>query len=217
MSLLSRIRTVLTMGQGIVKGLPEAFDSDDPFDLFTRWFAEARGCGILLPEAMTLATAGADGRPAARQVLLKGHDERGFVFYTNYESRKCAELEENPNAALLFHWSVLERQVRIEGTVARTSEEESRTYFATRPRGSQLGAWASEQSSQLANRDDLDSRFKEAENRFAGQEVPLPPFWGGLRLEPISFEFWQGRLNRLHDRLLFERREDAWRSRRLYP
>ncbi len=150
-------------------------------------------------------------------VLLKGFDERGFVFYTNYESRKARELEANPRAALCAHWAVHQRQVRITGSVRRVSEAESAEYFATRPRGSQLGAWASKQSAVMPSRGALESAVGEAEERFTGSDVPLPPFWGGYRIEPETIEFWQGRADRLHDRLVFERSGDTWKTVRLYP
>jgi pyridoxamine 5'-phosphate oxidase len=152
-------------------------------------------------------------------VLLKSFDERGFVFFTNYESRKARELEANPRAALLFHWTKLERQIRLEGTVSRIAKAESEAYFFSRDRGSQIGAWASEQSRELSEREELERRFAEVDLRYQGRIVPLPPFWGGYRLAPLKIEFWQGRKNRLHDRLVFERDADGapWRAGHLYP
>ena len=217
MSLISRLRTIFTFGQGVVRGLPDARPDADPLELFRVWYAAAEGAGIYLPEAMALATATPAGVPAVRIVLLKGLDERGFAFYTNFESRKGLELHDNPRAALTFHWAVLERQVRIEGTVARLSDEESLAYFRSRPRGSQLGAWASRQSDVLDTREVLERRVREYETRFRDGAVPLPPFWGGYRVAPARIEFWQGRVNRLHDRLLFERTGTGWTSSRLYP
>lgn len=217
MSLKSSIKTVLTLGQGVVAGLPEAAEQANPIELFQAWFEAAKESGILLPDAVALATATADGAPSARMVLLKSVDERGFVFYTNYGSRKARELEENPRAALCFHWPVLQRQVRVTGPVSRVSEAESADYFATRPRGSQLGAWASRQSEALSGRAELEARFKETDQRFAEGDVPLPPFWGGYRLAPERIEFWQGRADRLHDRLAFSRTETGWSAVRLYP
>jgi pyridoxamine 5'-phosphate oxidase len=217
MSFKSSLKTVLTLGRGLVGGIPEASEDADPIELFRAWFEAAREAGLLLPEAVALATASADGEPSVRMVLLKGVDERGFVFFTNYESRKARELEENPRAALCFYWAVLQRQVRVSGEVSRVSTEESATYFATRARGSQIGAWASRQSARLQSREELDRRVREAERRFAGGEVPLPPFWGGYRLAPTSIEFWQGRVDRLHDRLLFTRTGDQWDAARLFP
>ena len=166
---------------------------------------------------MTLATASADGAPSARMVLLKGFGENGFEFYTNLDSRKADELNANPRAALCFHWGVLQRQVRVEGDVTRLSREASAAYFRTRPRGSQVGAWASHQSQTLEQRETLVRRVREVETRFEGGEVPLPDFWGGFRLHAQRIEFWQGRADRLHDRLLFQREGDGWGSRRLHP
>jgi pyridoxamine 5'-phosphate oxidase len=217
MSLLAKLRTLLTLGQGVVRGLPDAAADRDPIELFREWFAAARRAGIFLPEAMTVATATPDGVPSARMMLLKGVEAGSFVFFTNYESRKAGELAANPRAALVFHWAVLERQVRVEGTVERLPPGESEVYFRTRPRGSRIGAWASKQSRPLADRAELEARVREHDARFAGGEVPLPPFWGGLRLVPERIEFWQGRLDRLHDRLRFERDGGSWRTVRLYP
>jgi pyridoxamine 5'-phosphate oxidase len=166
---------------------------------------------------MTLATATPDGRPSARVVLLKGFDERGFVFYTNYEGRKSRELEANPRAALLFYWGELERQVRVEGRVSRVPDRESDAYFAGRPRGSQLGAWASEQSRPVRDRGALERRLRELEGEYEGREVPRPAFWGGYRVVPETMEFWQGRENRLHDRLRYRRAEGGWKIERLQP
>lgn len=216
MSLLARIRALFTLGQGVARGLPDASDAADPIALFQEWFAAATRAGIFLPEAMTLATASPQGAPSARMMLLKGVDPRGFVFYTNYESRKGEELAANARAALVFHWAVLERQVRVEGRVARLATEESAAYFATRPRGSRIGAWASRQSRALPARKELQDRVVQYEREFRG-DIPLPPFWGGFRLVPERIEFWQGRLNRLHDRLRFVRDGAGWRTERLYP
>jgi pyridoxamine 5'-phosphate oxidase len=190
MSLKSSIKTVITLGQGLAGGLPEAADDADPIELFEDWYEAARASGILLPESVALATSTPEGVPSARMVLLKGVDARGFVFFTNYASQKAREIEANPLAALCF---------------------------ATRGRGSQIGAWASMQSERLTSREELERRADEAEARFADGDVPLPPFWGGYRLEPARIEFWQGRANRLHDRLAFLREGDGWTTRRLYP
>lgn len=217
MTIRSSLRALFTAGRGAVGGLSEESAGVDPFALFGLWFREAKAAGLYLPESMMLATATRDGRPSARSVLLKSFDARGFVFYTNYESRKGEEIAANPRAALAVHWPVLQRQVRIEGSIERTTEEESAAYFRTRPRGSQLGAWASHQSAVLSGRDELEERFEECRRRFEGEEVPLPPFWGGYRLLPDAVEFWQGRLNRLHDRLLFARQPGAWKVTRLSP
>jgi pyridoxamine 5'-phosphate oxidase len=191
----------------------------DPFTQFRRWFDEAlANTAVTEPNAMTLATIDRQGHPAARIVLLKGFDERGFVFYTNYESAKGHELEANPRAALVFFWAALERQVRATGVVGHTSDEESDRYFATRPRGSQLGAWASTQSAPVSGRPELERRLAETTARFGEGPVPRPPRWGGYRLAPDAVEFWQGRPDRLHDRLRYVRGEgDAWRVERLCP
>ena len=217
MSLKSSLKTVVTLGQGLAVGIPAAAEEADPIELFKAWFAAARDSGILLPEAVALATASPDAVPSARMVLLKDADSRGFVFYTNYGSRKARELDANPRASLCFHWAILQRQVRVMGAVERVDEAESAAYFATRGRGSQIGAWASSQSEELTSRAELERRVEEAGARFAGGEVPLPPFWGGYRLVPERIEFWQGRADRLHDRLEFTRGEGGWRTRRLYP
>lgn len=217
MSLRSNLRLIFSLGRGLTRGLPDADPGLDPIQLFGRWFEASRKAGILLPEAMTLATASADGAPSARMVLLKGFDEGGFEFYTNLGSRKADELTTNPRAALCFHWGVLQRQVRIEGDVVQLSRKASAAYFRTRTRGSRIGAWASRQSQTLEQRELLAQQVREIEKRFEGGEVPLPDFWGGYRLEPQSIEFWQGRADRLHDRLLFQRERDGWSSRRLYP
>jgi pyridoxamine 5'-phosphate oxidase len=208
---------LLTLGRGVVRGLPDLTAADDPIAFFERWFGEARAAGIYLPESMTLATATPDGVPAARMMLLKDVDQRGFVFFTNYASRKGRELLANRQAALVFHWAVLQRQVRVEGTVERLPQAQSEAYFQTRPRGSRIGAWASRQSAELSSRAELDGRVKEYERRFAGQDVPLPPFWGGFRLTPAAIEFWQGRINRLHDRIRYTRTGTGWAVARLQP
>ncbi len=212
----SMIRRLLTLGRGVVVGMPEDAEQRDPLQLFGDWFADAENSGLLLPEAMTLATATDKGRPSARMVLMKDYDEDGFVFYTNYSSRKAAELEANPYAALLFHWSELQRQVRIEGSVSRVTEEESREYFESRHRGSRIGAWASRQSEVLPERVELEQRVRDYEQKFSS-DVPLPSFWGGYRLKPETIEFWQGRVSRLHDRVCFERSDKGWKAFRMYP
>lgn len=197
--------------------LDEGDVAADPMAQFLAWFEEARAARLREPNAMTLATATPDGAPSARVVLLKGVDERGFVFFTDYRSRKGAELEANPRAALVFFWAELERQVRVTGTVARVAREESEAYYASRPLGSRLGAWASHQSRVIGGRDELERSAAEIAERFAEGDVPLPPHWGGYRVAPESVEFWQGRASRLHDRLRYERRDGGWRIERLSP
>ena len=199
--------------------LSERDAASDPFELFTRWFDEAVAAAIPEPNAMTLATVDAAGRPTARIVLMKGVDARGVVFHTNYDSRKGRDLAANPRAALLFFWVGLERQVRIDGAAERVSAEDSDAYFAARPRGSQISAWASPQSEQLPDRAALERRYAEAEARFAaaGDAVPRPPNWGGYRVVPEAFEFWQGRRSRLHDRIAYRQDAGAWSIGRLAP
>lgn len=217
MSIRSTLRALNLVRKGTLGGLSEASAGPDPVALFGRWFADASGAGLLLPEAMTLSTATPEGRPSARLVLMKSFGEDGFVFFTNYESRKAQDLESNPHAALTFHWPVLQRQVRIEGRASRISESESETYFRSRGRGSQLGAWASNQSAALEDREELVARMKARRAEFHGRDVPLPPFWGGYRLQVDRIEFWQGRLDRLHDRLEYVRDGEDWTIRRLSP
>jgi pyridoxamine 5'-phosphate oxidase len=189
----------------------------DPFTLFDEWFAEARAGEPNEPEAMALATAGADGQPSVRMVLLKAHGPAGFTFYTHEQSAKGEDLAENPRAALLFHWKSLCRQVRIEGRIERASDAEADAYFATRGRDSQLGAWASDQSRPLDSRATFERRFDEAKQRFEGQEVPRPATWGGYRVVPERIEFWTAREHRLHERRLFARSGDGWSEGLLYP
>jgi pyridoxamine 5'-phosphate oxidase len=190
----------------------------DPFEQFARWFAEAGPAGIRMPEAAAVATATAEGSPSVRMVLVKGTTPPGFVFFSNYESRKGGELQANPRAALLFYWDQLGRQVRLEGPVERTTAEESATYVRSRPRGSQLSALASRQSRPVSDRAELEQRVQELTGRYADTELPVPDFWGGYRLTPECFEFWQHRDDRLHDRLLYTRDgAGGWRLQRLSP
>jgi pyridoxamine 5'-phosphate oxidase len=190
----------------------------NPFSQFGKWFDEAQQSQPDLPEGMTVATATPDGCVSSRVCLLKGFDARGFTFFTNYNSRKAAQLHENPRAALCFWWPALGRQVRVEGAVVRTTEEESDAYFATRPRGSQLGAWASDQSKVIVGRGDLDERFRQLETTYRDLPVPRPPHWGGYRVIPVMFEFWQGRADRLHDRFTYRLREpNDWTIERVAP
>jgi pyridoxamine 5'-phosphate oxidase len=191
---------------------------DDPVEQFRRWFDQACASGIPEPNAMSLATAWRDGRPLLRTVLLKQYDARGFVFFTNLESRKAVQLAENPHAALLFPWVALERQVLITGRVERVSVAEATAYFITRPVGSQLAAWASPQSTVISSRRLLEMKWEEMKRKFADGQIPLPSFWGGYRVLPESFEFWQGRINRLHDRFEYTRDDrGGWRIERLAP
>lgn len=199
-------------------GLCESDAAADPIDQFRRWFDEALAADLHEPNAMTLATATPDGKPSARIVLLKGFDGRGFVFYTNYEGRKARELEQNSNCSLTFYWGELERQIRVEGRAVRVPEAESDAYFDSRPRGSRLGAWASEQSRPVESREKLEDRLKGLEEEYEKVEIPRPPFWGGYRVEPEKMEFWQGRENRLHDRLLYSSSgAGEWETQRLQP
>ncbi|HEX5974986.1 MAG TPA: pyridoxamine 5'-phosphate oxidase, partial [Rubrobacteraceae bacterium] len=198
-------------------GLTESDADSDPIAQFRRWFGEALAADLHEPNAMILATATPDGRPSARVVLLKGFDERGFVFYTNYEGRKGTELEANPYCALVFYWAELERQVRVEGHARRVTEKEADEYFRSRPRGSQLGARVSEQSRPVGGREALEEKLRWLEAEYDGREVPRPQFWGGYRVEPDSIEFWQGRENRLHDRLLYRLSDGEWGRERLQP
>jgi pyridoxamine 5'-phosphate oxidase len=204
--------------QSIEKSLDEEHVDPNPLDLFRRWFSDALASGSRLPDAMTLATATSDGKPSARMVLLKQVDEQGFVFYTNYHSKKARELDENPRAALVLYWVQLDRQVRVEGRVERVSAAESDEYFATRPRESQLGALASPQSEAIEGREALEERYAELDKFYHDREVERPDNWGGYRLKPDLIEFWQNRAGRLHDRILYERQTDgSWTISRLAP
>ncbi|MEI6897266.1 MAG: pyridoxamine 5'-phosphate oxidase [Psychromonas sp.] len=217
MSLMNKIRCAFTLGQGVLIENKALQKSDDPIAFFKAWLTEAESSGIILPESMSVSTCTVTGRPSSRMVLLKKVDQQGFVFFTNYNSRKAIELQENPFAALLFHWNMLQRQVRIEGRIERISEQESAGYFHSRGRGSQIGAWASHQSDVLESRDILAQRVKMYEEKFKGKEIPLPEFWGGYRVIPDKIEFWQGKADRLHDRFIYQPSETGWEITRLNP
>src|SRR5262245_5574858 len=208
--------SVQPVGEASCRSMDDSNRGDDPFRRLETWLEEGRAV-VPHPDTMTLATATPDGRPSARIVLLRGLDERGITFFTNRASRKGDELSSNPRAAAVVHWWELGRQVRIEGDVEETTDEESRAYWEGRPRGSQVAAWASRQSRALRGRDELDAYVAEAEERFAGVDVPLPPFWGGYRILPTSIEFWTHRDDRLHDRVRYERDAEGWRRKILAP
>jgi pyridoxamine 5'-phosphate oxidase len=201
----------------VLEGLDEKTINRDPIAQFQAWFDDAIAANLPLPEAMTLATATPDGKPSARMVLLKQVDEDGFVFFTNYHSAKAEELDANPYAALVFYWPRLDRQVRVEGSVIKISAQESREYFKTRPRESQIGAWASAQSEVIASREALEQRAQEVEEQYRDREVDCPQFWGGYRLKPERIEFWKSRIGRLHDRILYQRGSQGWTISRLAP
>jgi pyridoxamine 5'-phosphate oxidase len=213
MSLRARIYSL----KGLLLGLHESVVDRDPLAQFDQWYGQARWTGLPMPDSFTLATVAPDGKPDARMLLLKGVDEKGFVFYTNYESRKADEIAKNPNATMVFHWNELFRQVRVEGRLEKVTAQESDAYFQSRLRGSRIGAWASKQSSVISNREELEAKVREIELRYKGQPIPCPPFWGGFRLIPERIEFWQGRPSRLHDRLCFVREGSGWKMLRLSP
>ncbi len=200
-----------------LKDLSKSSVAADPIVQFGKWMNEALDSNVIEPAAMTLSTADGMGRPSSRVVLLKGFDADGFVFFTNYESKKASDLKANPHASLHFFWPDLERQVIIRGTVVKVSVDESRSYFSSRPRESQIGAWASRQSSILNDREELEQKVREIKQRFGSGEIPYPQFWGGFRVVPILLEFWQGRESRLHDRIAYERVDETWKVFRLSP
>lgn len=211
---IGKLRTEYTL-----KGLSREQLACDPFEQFELWFQQACNADLPEPNAMCLATVSTTGKPSQRTVLLKYFDRQGLVFFTNYESRKARQIDPNPNVSLLFFWVALERQVQISGKAIKISTAESLKYFATRPRGSQIGAWCSQQSSVISSRQMLEMKFEEMKRKFHNQKIPLPSAWGGYRVVPQSFEFWQGRPNRLHDRFLYSRldAESSWKIQRLAP
>lgn len=200
-----------------MKELTENIVDPNPYVQFSIWFNEILKSDLKEPNAMILATASAEGMPSVRTVLLKKYDESGFVFYTNYESHKARDLEENPNAEILFLWLELERQIRIYGSVEKVLPEESEEYFHSRPTNSQIGAWASKQSSIIPNREYIEEKFNEVAEKYKDGNIPLPPFWGGFKLKPAGFEFWQGRESRLHDRISYRKKGNGWEIVRLSP
>lgn len=211
-------KVLLLLSASSKKILDEKNVDPDPFKQFFLWFNDAASSQMPLPNAMVVATASENGKPSARVMLLKDFDERGFVFYTNYTSRKGRDLEHNPSAALVFYWPDLVRQVRVEGTLEKLSAEDSDRYFQTRPRSSQLGAWASSQSEDVGSRAELDRTYEKLEREFSGKQIPRPTHWGGYRLKPTRMEFWQGRIARLHDRIVYELQPDGrWKIKRLAP
>ena len=201
----------------IPNSISESLVDQDPFIQFKIWYKQVTDSNISMPDAMVLATSTLNGFPSLRTVLLKSVDENGIIFFTNYLSRKGKELVENPQASLLFYWKELERQIRVEGRVEKVSRSESEDYFHSRPRESQIGAWVSNQSSGIPNREFLDNKFNELKKKFGNKEIPLPDYWGGYRLIPVYFEFWQGRENRLHDRICYKKIQNSWKIFRLAP
>jgi pyridoxamine 5'-phosphate oxidase len=217
MTLFEKLRCLFTFGQGVALPLPDLSANATPIQLFEQWFADANKSGILLPEAMSVSTCSANGQPSSRMVLLKAYDQKGFIFFTNYASRKSHDLAGNNKVSLLFHWSVLQRQIRIEGEVEKVSILESADYFHSRDKGSQIGAWASKQSQKLKYDEELKDRMNKYQEKFSKGEVPHPDFWGGWRVKPHAIEFWQGRTNRLHDRICFEKENEQWKHHKLHP
>ena len=218
MTLFEKLRCLLTFGQGVALPLPKIPENAQPLPLFEQWFEEANKSGILLPESMSVSSCDSNGQPSSRMVLLKEFNEDGFVFYTNYASRKSQNLTENNKVALLFHWNVLQRQIRIEGTVEKVPLAQSKAYFHSRDRGSQIGAWASKQSHKITQENELQQRVDFYNAKYPKGEVPHPEFWGGWQVKPNYMEFWQGRTSRLHDRICFEKQEDnSWSQFKLNP
>ena len=218
MTLFEKLRCLFTFGQGVALPLPTIPENSQPDALFKLWFEDASKSGILLPEAMSVSSCDSQGQPSSRMVLLKDFDEKGFVFYTNYGSRKSHDLSNNNKVALLFHWGVLQRQIRIEGIVEKVTEQESADYFHSRDKGSQIGAWASKQSQKLTHDSELTERMSHFQSEYGNkEEVPHPKFWGGWRVKAHYIEFWQGRANRLHDRVCFEKQDGQWHNFKLHP
>ena len=218
MTLFEKLRCLLTFGQGVALPLPKIPENAQPLPLFEQWFEEANKSGILLPESMSVSSCGTNGQPSSRMVLLKEYNNDGFIFYTNYASRKSQNLTENNKVALLFHWNVLQRQIRIEGTVEKVPLAQSKAYFHSRDRGSQIGAWASKQSHKITQENELQQRVDFYNAKYPKGEVPHPEFWGGWQVKPNYMEFWQGRTSRLHDRICFEKQEDnSWSQFKLNP
>ncbi len=212
------IQSLVLASKGAINGLPEANLKQSPIQLFEDWFNDAKKSGLFLPEAMSISTVNSAGEVSSRMVLLKSFNKDGFIFYTNYNSQKAQDIENNAQVALLFHWDILQRQVRVKGRIEKISAEKSAKYFASRERGSQLAAWASKQSHVVDSRQKMEQAYQQQEQQFAGKEVVCPEFWGGYQIVPNQIEFWQGRVNRFHDRFVFKKdKAKNWSSERLYP
>jgi len=218
MNFIEKTKCLLTFGQGVALPLADILPDTDPFTLFEHWFKDAKKSGVLLPESMCISTCDQHGQPRSRMVLLKEYNPNGFIFYTNYTSSKSQELMANNKISLLFHWNVLQRQIRIEGEVTKTPTEQSQKYFHSRDRGSQIGAWASKQSTKLSSPNELKEREAYYQQKFASlNKIPYPEFWGGWNVKPSYIEFWQGRASRLHDRVCFEKQDEQWKNYKLQP